>query len=968
MKTKKMITALCAVLSFTAATAKDYTYQTVKGDLMNSRIYTLDNGMKVYLTVNKEKPRIQTFIAVRTGSRNDPAETTGLAHYFEHLMFKGSSHFGTSDYTKEKPLLDDIKQRFEEYRKVTDPELRKQLYHGIDSVSQLAAQYNIPNEYDKLMASIGAQGSNAYTSNDVTCYTENIPSNEVENWLKIQSDRFENAVIRGFHTELETVYEEFNMSLARDMEKSITAMSKLLFPTHPYGTQTVIGTQEHLKNPSIVNIENYYKRYYVPNNIAVCMSGDFNPDKVIALIDRYFGSWKPNRNLSRPEFAPLAPITAPKDSSVYGQEAENLMLAWRFGGEAQLSSDTLNVLSRMIANGKAGIMEIDLEQPMKVQAIQTFPFTQTDYSAFVIIGIPNEGQKLEEVRSLILSEIEKIKRGDFADDLLPSVKNNMKLDFYNSLLDNESRADKFVSAFVSGRPWEVEVGTLDRINGITKQQLVDFVKRHFNDNYACVYKRKGVDNSVEKIDKPKITAIPSNRDMQSQFLADIASSKAEPIKPVFTDFEKDMKVTKTKQGLPVLYKQNTTDGLFTLTFNYDFGSEDVKGLGLVPQYLYYIGTDKKTSTQINQEFYKLACSYGVSVEGDQLTVTLTGLDENMPQALALLEDFLQNARADRESYDNYVALVAKQRKDDKTNQRANFSALQSYGYFGEHNSKTFTLTVEELKAADPQSLPDMTRNLNNYEHKVLYFGPTSEKDLLAILVKNHKTPKKLLPVPEGKPFTLRKVEQNMTMIAPYDAKNIYMLEIANQGRYWNPEDYPVQRLFNDYFGGGMNSIVFQELREARGLAYSASGRYMMPSKKEETEGFYDFIATQNDKMMDCISTFREIIDTIPQSPGAFEIAKQNLTKSIESARTTRFQVLSAYMQMQRLGVTESMNKKLYEALPTLTLDDIVRFERENIVGKPRLRLILGNKDELDIPALEKLGPVKYVTTEEIFGE
>ena len=256
MKTRKLITTLCAVLSFTTATAKDYTYQTVKGDLMNSRIYTLDNGMKVYLTVNKEKPRIQTFIAVRTGSRNDPAETTGLAHYFEHLMFKGTSHFGTSDYAKEKPLLDDIKQRFEEYRKVTDPELRKQLYHGIDSVSQLAAQYNIPNEYDKLMASIGAQGSNAYTSNDVTCYTEDIPSNEVENWLKIQSDRFKNAVIRGFHTELEAVYEEYNMSLARDNEKSINALDKLLFPAHPYGTQTVLGTQEHLKNPSIVNIEN----------------------------------------------------------------------------------------------------------------------------------------------------------------------------------------------------------------------------------------------------------------------------------------------------------------------------------------------------------------------------------------------------------------------------------------------------------------------------------------------------------------------------------------------------------------------------------------------------------------------------------------------------------------------------------------------------------------------------------------
>lgn len=967
MKKFRLLFVLCSLLALSTAMAKDYKYQTVKGDLMNSRIYTLDNGMKVYLSVNKEKPRIQTFIAVRTGSRNDPAETTGLAHYFEHLMFKGTTHFGTSDYEKEKPLLDDIRARFEVYRKEKDPATRKQLYHEIDSVSQLAAQYNIPNEYDKLMASIGAQGSNAYTSNDVTCYTEDIPSNEVENWLKIQSDRFKNAVIRGFHTELETVYEEYNMSLARDMEKSFTALCKLLCPTHPYGTQTVIGTQDHLKNPSIVNIENYYKRYYVPNNIAVCMSGDFNPEKVIAQIDRYFGDWQPNKNLSRPEFAPLAPITTPRDSSVTGQEAENVMLAWRFGGQAELSTDTLDVLSKMIANGKAGIMELDLEQPMKVQAVQALAETMTDYSAFIIFGLPNEGQKLEEVKSLILDELEKIKRGEFSEDLLPSVKNNMKLEYYQSLIDNESRADKFVQSFVSGRPWEVAVGRMDRINGITKQQMTEFVKRHFRDNYVCVFKRQGIDNSVAKIEKPKITAIPANRDKQSQFLADVTASKAEPIQPVFVDFNKDMKVTKTKQGLPVLYKQNTADGLFDLTFLYDFGCEDVKGLDLVPQYLYYIGTDKKSSAEIKQEFYKLACNYSINVNGDRLSISLSGLNENMPQALALLEDFLQNAKADRQSYDNYVALVAKTRKDEKTQQKSCFSALQKYGLYGKHNIQTFNLSDDELKTANPQSLPDMIRGLNKYNHQVLYFGPSTESELLAILSKNHKTPKKMLPVPEGEPFVMQQVSRNETVIAPYDAKNIYMMEIGNEGRKWNDETYPVLRLFNEYFGGGMNAIVFQELREARGLAYSASASYNPPAKKEGTESFIDFIATQNDKMMDCISTFREIIDTIPQSQGAFDIAKQNLMKSIQSERITRSQVLNAYVAMKRLGIDESLNKKVYEALPSITLDDIVRFEREHIVGKPRMRIILGKKDELDIKALEKLGPVRYLTTEDIFG-
>ena len=222
---------------------------------MQTRIYTLDNGLKVFLSVNTEKPRIQTYIAVRTGSKNDPAETTGLAHYLEHLMFKGTRQFGTTNPEAEEPLLDEIERRYEVYRKLTDPEERRKAYHGIDSVSQVAAQYFIPNEYDKLMAAIGAKGTNAYTSNDVTCYTEDIPSNEVDNWARIQADRFQNMVIRGFHTELEAVYEEYNIGLSNDTWKLYEAIYAMLWPNHPYGTQTTIGTQEHLKNPSITNIK-----------------------------------------------------------------------------------------------------------------------------------------------------------------------------------------------------------------------------------------------------------------------------------------------------------------------------------------------------------------------------------------------------------------------------------------------------------------------------------------------------------------------------------------------------------------------------------------------------------------------------------------------------------------------------------------------------------------------------------------
>ena len=258
---------LVAALGLSGCTQK-YNYETVPNDPLKARIYTLENGLKVYMTVNKEQPRIQTYIAVRVGGKNDPAETTGLAHYFEHLMFKGTANYGTMNYEAEKPLLDQIEQQFEVYRKTTDEAQRTAIYHTIDSLSYEASKYAIPNEYDKLMAAIGASGTNAYTSYDVTCYTEDIPSNQVENWAKIQAERFQNCVIRGFHSELETVYEEKNMSLTDDGSKVYEAMLAALFPHHPYGTQTVLGTQDNLKNPSITNIKKYFEQWYVPNNMA----------------------------------------------------------------------------------------------------------------------------------------------------------------------------------------------------------------------------------------------------------------------------------------------------------------------------------------------------------------------------------------------------------------------------------------------------------------------------------------------------------------------------------------------------------------------------------------------------------------------------------------------------------------------------------------------------------------------------
>ncbi len=964
---KKFFMMMLAALTCLGVAAQVPAATTVPGDPMATQCYTLSNGLKVFLSVNHQSPRITAHIAVRTGSRNDPAETTGLAHYLEHLMIKGTQQYGTSNYAAEKALLDTIEARYEQYRLVKDPERRRVLYHEIDSISQLAAQYNIPNEYDKLMAGIGGQGTNAYTSTDVTCYTEDIPANEVDRWARIQADRFQNMVIRGFHTELEAVYEEYNIGIAKDQWKLFEAMNAKMFPTHPYGTQTTIGTQEHLKNPSITNIKNYFNNYYCPNNVAICMAGDFDPDEVITILERHFGSWKPNYNLTRPEFAPLKPIVAPIDTTVIGQEAEFVALGWRFDAGNSLQIDTMNVVAEMLSNGTAGLIDLNLNQPLKVMGAGAYSDEMTDYSMLLLLGYPNEGQTLEQVRELLLGELAKLRAGNFDDDLLVSVVNNNKLQYLRALDNNRARTSQLVNAFINNVDWSQEVGKLDRMAGMTKQQIVDFAKRHLLDNFVCVYKRMGVDTTEKKIDKPAITPIPTNRDMQSDFVKNILSEIVEPIQPQFVDFKKEMTVGETSKKLPLIYKQNTLDDLFTLTYKYDFGNTADNRYETALSYIDYLGTKKMSATEFKQRLYKLACNISMNVADNETYLSLSGLSENMPEALKLVEDLMQNAKVDEEAYKSMVDVILKSRNDAKSSQDECFNRLNEYGMYGSRNEYTNIMSAQQLRDTKPADLLKLVKGMRDMQHTVLYYGPMTQQQLDKCLSKVHKTKKNLAAVPVGVPYMEQTTPRTEILMAPYEAKNIYMVQYHNEGTAWTPEHAATINLFNEYFGGGMNSIVFQELREARGLAYSAAAYYRQPYEIVHPEYSMTYIITQNDKMMDCVREFNNIVGTIPQSEAAFALAKESLMKKLASRRVVRSGVLNSYLAAQRLGLDYDINSVVFNALPNLKLNDIVKFEQQSMANKPYRYLILGDEKELDLNELEKIAPIRHLTLEEIFG-
>ena len=964
---KKILTLMMVVAAMLfAACGSKYAYESVKGDPTQTRIYTLDNGLKVYMSVSKEEPRIQTYIAVRVGGKNDPSETTGLAHYFEHLMFKGTEQFGTQDYAAEKPMLDEIEQLFEVYRKTEDEAERKAIYKRIDSISYEASKLAIPNEYDKLMATIGAQGTNAYTGYDMTVYVENIPSNQVENWLKIEADRFKNVVIRGFHTELETIYEEKNMSLTQDGRKVYEAMNRALFPNHPYGKQTVLGTQEHLKNPSITNVKNYHDQYYVPNNMAICLSGDFDPEQMISLIDQYFGDMQPNPEIPVLEFEPEQPITEPIVEEVWGLDAANVAIGWRLGGAASEDADLANIVGSILYNGQAGLIDLDINQQQKTLSAYGYPSLSADYGYMQLAGRPKQGQSLEEVRDLLLGEVAKLRAGEFDEALIAAAVNNYKLEAMQYLDSNDGRADMYVQSFINRTEWKDEVEVFDRLSKITKEDVVRFANEKLGEqNYAIIYKRQGKDPNEQKIAKPEITPIVTNRDAQSDFFKAVAASEVKPIEPRFVDFEKDMDRFEAQSGIEVLYKQNTTTDYFSLEYMFDLGTIVDPALGLAFDYTEYLGTLAKSAEQIQSELYGLACGFNLRASTSRCRITISGLGENMNKAMDVVEDLVANAVADEAILANVKQDMLKSRANAKLNQSSNFSALQSYVIYGEEGMNA-RLSNEELMALTSEELLAKVRDLLTKQHTVVYYGPATKDELLASLNEHHNVPEELQPL-EIKRLANVPTPENKVFIAEYDANQIYYIQYSNRGEKFDVANDADLDLYNEYFGGGMSSIVFQEMREARGLAYSARAYMSTPTYADGTYSFTAYIATQNDKMKQAIEAFDEIINTMPESEAAFNVAKESYINQVRTLRYTKASVLYAFINARDMGLDYDRARDVFEKVQTMTLDDVKAVQQQWVKDRNYYYLILGDSKNLDLNYLRTLGPITFLSQEQIFG-
>ena len=938
-----------------------YTYETVQNDKTGVRIYTLKNGLKVYLAKNDDAPRIQTYIPVRTGSNNDPSDNTGLAHYLEHMMFKGTSKLGSSDWEKEKVLIAQISDLYEKHKAEKDPEKKKAIYKKIDEVSQEASKYAIANEYDKAISSLGATGTNAHTWLDETVYKNNIPNNELEKWLKVEKERFSELVLRLFHTELEAVYEEYNRAQDNDSRLVNYELMDALFPKHPNGQQTTIGKSEHLKNPSMVAIHKYFDEYYVPNNYAMVLVGDLDFDKTIKLVDEYFGTFK-FKELPMKKMVSEEPMTKIVERTVKSPSAPRLQMAWRTDSygtqEARLADLVANILTN---SGESGLIDLNINQKQKALRALAYESAFKNYGAFSMVIVPKNNQTLDDAKKLLLEQIDLVKKGDFPDWLIPAIVNDMKIQRMKSYETADGLATQLYGTFINNQDWEQELNEINEYEKITKADVVKFANDFFKENYVVIKKEKGVNDKLVRVENPGITPIKLNKESQSPFLKNILNEKSSEIKPEFIDYAKAIKTDKIGDK-KVSFVANKYNDIAQVHYIFPLGSDHDKELGLATQVLQCLGTDRFSAEDLKKEFFKIGITNDFRTAPDQLIISLTGLEENMPKGIELLKSWMQNAKPDQKVYQETVKTILESRDVAKKDKARIMNALSNYAKFGKESRFTDVVSKERLNAIKSEEMTKKIQDLLKMPYQIFFYGKDFNK------FKNYAksfVEKETLKVPAKKIYP-EPATEGKVFFTNYDMVQTEMSKVG-KGNNVDIKNFGKINVFNEYFGRGLSSIVFQEIRESKSLAYSAYVSYAANGELNKPDYVTTYIGTQANKLPQAVNAMDELMANLPQIPAQFDNAKYSALKQIASARINRTNIFFNQLNLKKLGVDYDLRKDIYAEIGKLTLAELTNFYNTEVKPLKYNTAIIGKKENLDMDSINKMGTFQEVSLEEIFG-
>jgi predicted Zn-dependent peptidase len=939
-------------------------HKPVAEDPMQVTIFQLENGLTVYLSENHETPRFYSEMVVRAGSKMDPAETTGLAHYLEHLMFKGTRKLGTTNFKEEKKLIDEIVDLYEQHFNEEDPAKRKALYAKINETSLKAGEYAVANEVDKLYNAMGASTVNAHCWHEETVYKVGLPANRFAQWAMIESERFTQPVFRLFHTELETVYEEKNRSIDNKDRAVAYALYDKLWKVHPYGQQPTLGSVEHLKKPSIKNIQRFYNTYYVPNNMALCISGDIDTEKAIAIIDEQFAKLKPKKlpTLKKWKEAPLKEV---ERVTVKFQGEPYVLLGFRTIGNGHPDQEALAMLDMIMDNSAAGMINLNLNQTQKVRSAGSYPSFYNDSGIQQFFAIPKQDQTHEEAEQLLVEQLNLVRRGKFEDWLIPAIMTDFKKNEKAALESDTARVTLLRDSFLAHEDWSRTYNKIARMEKVTKKDVQRVAKKYFGSGYVAAY-RIDEQHEVPGVPKPKIDPVTIDPTRQSTFAKNVLAQEVTPIAPEYIVKGRDYQRIDLPSGIKLYHVSNPLNDLFTLSIKVKIGSEENNQLPMAAALLDKTGTGELSATDLKKEWYKLGSSFGFGAGQTESSFGLSGLDENFEQSLDLMMQIITRPTAKDSDFSELKAIMIARRADAKKDPQTVNRALTLFNRHGKDSRFLTRLTDKQLLALEKASLFKQVADLLDLELDISYIGKLSPEALQEKLGRKLDLKKQRKPAPPHSPLVARKTEK--TEIYFYHKEMAQaQVRIEFPDGLVNEAMRAPTALYNSYFDGGMSGVVFQELREARGLAYSAGARYVTAARTGEENIMIGVIGTQADKASDALDAFIDLFDKLPGSEERFVEAKNAVVNQYKTGKIGFRGVNSAVQSWEELGLTSDPRKKRYAAIDASNMETMMNFVDGHIRNKPKLISIVGDKSKIDLEALKKHGRIIEINQAQIFN-
>ncbi len=918
------------------------------GDPTKTTIHRLSNGMTVYLSPDAQEPSIVAHIAVRAGSRNDPEQSTGLAHYLEHMLFKGTTRLGTLDYDKEKPHLDRIASLYADLRKPGAD--RDKVLHEIDAETQKADEYAVPNELDQLYARIGITGLNAFTTNDATVYISRIPKNRIAQWARIEAQRYSDAVFRLFWPELEAVYEEKNRGLDSPNRRWREAYMKAMFPRHGYGWSSTIGEIEHLKNPAYGDMEAFFRSYYTPANMAIVLSGDVD-ESVVPLLEREFGSFtRPAGDAPAPGAMPHLSGRTPIDVTV--PATEGVVLGWPLVSATHPDRLALEVMDLLLLDGTSGIIERDLLLPQKVASAGSNPNFLREAGYFELFADALAGQSHDQLEKLLLELVGKLSRGEFTDNDLATAILSSEIQQQRAIESNFGRAAAIEQAFIDGEDWRNAVSRIERMRQLTRADIIRVANRYLTGDFLVVRKVKGT-AKPPKITKPGITAVKVDPGRRGAFAQSILDMPVTPIEPVAVTAGRDYQRTAIATG-PLVTVKNQRNGLFAIRYDYDVGRSDDRFVCLALEVLKVSGAGKRTAEQVGRELHELGVTVDTTCTRSDSSIQVSGVDRNLEPALALVREWLANPVFDDATVKARVATVLTERANAIATPQVIASAMQDYARYGQNTEFLVGPTNKQLEAVAPAQLRATLARFLTWKHRSSYFGPRAAAAAAAVVVVGDG---KLATAPR-KPVKYR--QPNIALVTDQQTAQSHIWLTWPRAPTSDAER-AAGSMFSEYIG----PLLFQEVREARGLAYSVFGGYGAGGKKVDDAAVFAYVGTQADKAHDAVDALLATLHAGVDDK-RFALAKETLAESYRVDRVPPRGIAAAVYRWQDEGEPSDPRPGRYARAQKVDRAALERWIGAAL-ARPVIVSITGDHEKLDDARLKKLAPVTPVPVTKLFG-